>query len=295
MNVLVPGSFVNLTPSHFSMLNNVISVLGNQFNTNIMIHIFLIPHHPHNQQDTIEMLRCIPMITDVHIGKERKISCSFLNSHHVSCIIIFKNNFIEIEEKLPVIKQSKISGASSPFILLYSEEHPDIISSSFLFEHRFSPSEFSKEPVPRELIDSAIISANRAPSAGNLQAYKLVLVLKRDTISKVAEACHQDRVLTAHGLFIVLEDPDASSAKYRSRGASKYAQQDAAIACSHLQLALESFGITSRWIGAFKDDQIKSIIKTSYPVCGVLIFGYPCLKERKSKRRNINDYLTVIE
>ena len=195
---------------------------------------------------------------------------------------------ITIEDELPSVQ---------PFYLTFNFPHPDVSSAMSLFMNRFSPSEFTGEPISESILNNVIQAANRSPSAGNLQAYSVFLVLRQDLIQKISEFCSQPRVATASGLFVIVTEPSLSSIKYRSRGEKLYSIQDATIHCSHLQLALEEFGLHSRWIGAFREDDIKSLFRLQeQKVIAILIFGYPkSPPKHHSKRRNISSYLTIIK
>ena len=211
-------------------------------------------------------------------------------------IIDFSETFIP-KLKLPSITIEDQIPSISPFLLTFNSSHPDISSAISLFQDRYSPKEFTGETIPIEVLSKIVEAANRSPSAGNLQAYSVILVLNRDCIQKISKICHQQCVTTASGLFIVISEPDISAAKYKSRGRTFYSLQDATIHCSHLQLALEEFGLHSRWIGAFDDNAMKSLLNLDQQtVAAVLLFGYPKSSHtRISQRRKISDYVTVIK
>ena len=115
-------------------------------------------------------------------------------------------------------------------------------------------------------------------------------------MSDIADAAHhQEKIKLADGIFVFVMEKELSAAKYRSRGRTLYSLQDATIACTHLQLALESFGIQSRWIGAFRNEDMQNILGLNdKEVAGFLIYGYGIQSHHLSKRRSLDQYYSEI-
>lgn len=121
--------------------------------------------------------------------------------------------------------------------------------------------EWTREDVPDAVIARALALARLAPSAGNLQAYAVVVV--RDAGQRAAlaaAAAHQDFIARAPALLVFLADPGASARKYGARGAHLYAVQDATIACAYAQLLLEAEGVASCWVGAFSETGVARVV-----------------------------------
>lgn len=116
-----------------------------------------------------------------------------------------------------------------------------------------------------------------APSAGNLQAYEVVVVKSKEIIRNLFEAAlHQRVVGDAPVVLAFIAKPQESSEIYGKRGEQLYSIQDATIACTYAMLACEALGISSTWVGAFEDDKIKEILhceKDQKPVA-LLPIGY---------------------
>lgn len=161
-----------------------------------------------------------------------------------------------------------------------------------LIKARRSIRAFTKKEVEEEKIKHILEAANRSPSAGNLQAYEIVVVKDKARKKQLADAAlGQSPVAEVPVVLIFLASPNRSSAKYGKRGEELYCILDAAIATSYAQLAVTDLGLGCVWIGAFDDEKVKKIIKAPeylHPVA-ILPIGYPAEKPMPTPRRRIED------
>ena len=120
---------------------------------------------------------------------------------------------------------------------------------------------FQDREVSQEKLDTILRAANRAPSAGDLQAYSIVVVRKPEARQALAQAAvDQQFVAEAPVVLVFLADPKRSGEKYGHRGEGLYAIQDAAIACAYAQLAAHDVGLTACWVGAFRKKDVHEIV-----------------------------------
>ena len=130
-----------------------------------------------------------------------------------------------------------------------------------LVHRRHSVREFLPRPVSHAQITAVLEAARRAPSAGNLQAYRILVVEDRECRAEVAEAAGQQAFIAdAPVVLVFCADAAVSAAEYGTRGAELYAVQDATIACAYAQLAVAAVGLGCVWIGAFNEDAVRSAI-----------------------------------
>lgn len=136
--------------------------------------------------------------------------------------------------------------------------------SSFLqlVDQRVSVREFqSNIPIDDGIIVNALRVARLAPSAGNRQAYQVVVVDQVEQKRALAQAAlHQEWIANAPVVLVFLADEERSASKYHDRGRYLYAVQDATIAAAYTQLALEAAGLASCWVGAFYEDEVADIV-----------------------------------
>jgi len=158
-------------------------------------------------------------------------------------------------------------------------------------KNRHSIRAFQEKEVEPEKIEKILNAANSAPSAGNLQGYKICVVKDRQAREKIASAANQEFVAEAPVVLVFFADPDQSAQKYRSRGEKLYCLQDATIACSYAQLAVADLGLGSVWVGAFDEEAVSEAIESPRnlrPVA-ILPIGYPAEKLKIKTRRPLSE------
>lgn len=146
---------------------------------------------------------------------------------------------------------------------------------------------FQERKVEGPLLDRIVGAALSAPSAGNLQAYKIVVVEDRRARSALARAaCDQEFIAVAPVVLIFFADPAGSARRYGKRGADLYATQDATIACAYAQLAASALDLGSVWVGAFRDQEVRKAVGAPEDLMPVALLpiGYPREDPEKTSR-----------
>ncbi len=122
---------------------------------------------------------------------------------------------------------------------------------------RASVREYRPDKVEKELANFILDCASTAPSAGNREAWDVVVVESDDKKIAIAEAAYQQvHVGEAALLFVVCANYVRSMSRYSERGIL-YAIQDATIACTYMMLAVHSLGLVSCWVGAFLEEEVR--------------------------------------
>lgn len=142
---------------------------------------------------------------------------------------------------------------------------------------RRSIRKFKDRPVEWEKVSLILEAAKSAPTAGNLQNFKFILVTDKDKIKKLSEAClKQFWIQTANMIIVVVAEPQKAEQFYGARGERLYTVQNCAAAVQNILLTATSLGLGSCWVGAFDESEIKDILsipKESRPQAVVPI-GY---------------------
>ncbi len=159
--------------------------------------------------------------------------------------------------------------------------------------HRHSVRKYRKDmPVEREKLHAVLEMACAAPSAGDLQAYQIIVVSsqeERDALSRAAG--NQEFLSEAPICLIFCADPERSAQRYGERGKSLYTLQDTTIAAAYTQLAVVAAGMGSTWVGAFDEDEVKRIlnIEPGKKPVAMLSVGYPAEAPEPTPRRQLNE------
>jgi nitroreductase len=164
-----------------------------------------------------------------------------------------------------------------------------------VLKQRHSIRAFEDRAVEPDKLQQILEAANAAPSAGNLQAFEIVVVTDPALKQELSKSALNQPALTRAPLDLVfLQDPPRSAATYGSRGTQLYAIQDAAIACAHAQLTITALGLASVWVGAFYPDVIRRLIEAPEhlePVA-ILAVGYAAEASEQTGRRPLSELVS---
>jgi nitroreductase len=154
---------------------------------------------------------------------------------------------------------------------------------------------FQNRPIEDGKLHRIIEAVNLATSAGDLQAYEIVIV--RDSRRKKAlskAAWDQSFIAEAPVCLVFLAYPGRSSGKYGQRGSELYCLQDATIAATFAHLTATALGLGSTWVGAFDDDAVANAVdapKDKRPIA-ILPLGYPAEIPQLTPRRAVGEILS---
>jgi nitroreductase len=135
-------------------------------------------------------------------------------------------------------------------------------SSEFLgfLTSRSSVRDYTPETIASEEITYILACGSTAPSAGNLEAWDVVIVTDEDARLELKEAAfEQEHIGQAAVILVVCANYVRSMSRYGERGIL-YAVQDATIAGTYMMLAAHAKNLHSCWTGAFDEEEVKSIL-----------------------------------
>lgn len=151
---------------------------------------------------------------------------------------------------------------------------------------------YNAQPVEPEKLQRILEAANRAPSAGNLQAYEVYLVCDAKHRTALVQAAYDQEFLAqAPAVLVFCAHAARSAARYGKRGTDLYCVQDATIACTFAMLAATALGLSTVWVGAFDEDAVRQVIgapQAHRPVA-VLPIGYAAESPPIRPRRRLSD------
>ncbi len=166
-----------------------------------------------------------------------------------------------------------------------------------VLEKRHSVRDFSEKEIEQKKLQKVLEAVVKAPSAGNLQAYKIYVVRSKDAKEGlVPAALYQEFLSEASALLVFCADKARSLSKYAERGAELYAVQDATIAAAYSQLAATAEGLSCVWVGAFDPLEVSRIVNAApheVPVA-IIVLGYAKGKPLESGRRPIKEIVTEV-
>ncbi len=165
--------------------------------------------------------------------------------------------------------------------------------------HRHSVRQYQPERlVERNKLHAILEAACAAPSAGDLQSYRIVVVTEAERRRELSEASrHQTFIASAPVSLVFLADGARARAQYGERGANLFAVQDATIAASYAQLACVAAGLGSTWVGEFDDAAVRRVLEleASLAPVAILAMGYAAQVPEPTARRRLDEIVTHLD
>jgi len=126
---------------------------------------------------------------------------------------------------------------------------------------RRSIRKFKEDKVPFTLVSEVVNAGRLAPSCGNIQPWKFIVVSDLDKREAISEAClHQSWMAKAPVIIVICSEPVKVEKYYGLRGEKLYNIQNCAAAAENMLIAAHALGLGACWVGAFDEEKIISIL-----------------------------------
>lgn len=161
-----------------------------------------------------------------------------------------------------------------------------------VFSSRHSIRAFTDLSIPSDDLARILEAVNRAPSAGNRQAFDIYTVTQGESKNALMKAAYdQGFLVQAPVVLVFCATPARSAERYGQRGETLYCLQDATIACTYAMLAATALGLGTVWVGAFEEKAVAEIIRADpgHRPIAMLPIGYPNETPRIRPRRSLSE------
>ena len=162
-----------------------------------------------------------------------------------------------------------------------------------LIKARKSIRSYKLQEVEGEKLNYILNAFRKAPSAKNLQPWKLVVVKNKKIIKDLAIACNNQTFLEEAPILIAACAKEDEA--YGTMGGYMNSSPiDLAIALEHLVLAAAEQGLGTCWIGAFKEQLVKDILSIPADVRVVALtpVGYPSGEASIRSRKPLSEIVS---
>jgi len=162
---------------------------------------------------------------------------------------------------------------------------------------RSSVRQYQDREIESELLDSIRKRAVRAPSAGNVESWDIVVVRDPSVREFLADAAlNQEHVAHAPVVLVICSNYVRSMARYSERGIL-YALEEATIVATYLMLGAHAAGLSTCWTAGFDDEQVRDILKLPNHIRPVtlLTLGYGAEAAISPARRDLEEHLHLDE
>ena len=143
-----------------------------------------------------------------------------------------------------------------------------------LANDRYSVRKFADKEVEQEKIDKIIEAGIKAPTACNLQPFKIWVAESKDAKDKINKANPFPFVHQAPVLIVVGSKNEG--AWVRKYDGKNFADIDTSIVATHIMLAIHDLGLGTTWIGHFDDKLLKEQFEDmqGYNLIAIFPVGY---------------------
>ena len=135
---------------------------------------------------------------------------------------------------------------------------------------------YRPDPVPENVLKRVMNAARIAPSGGNRQPSRYIVVKDEMKKQALVPLCNGQRFIAQAPVIIVACGKEIQTNRGGYMGELSVIL-DVGIAVDHLTLAARAEGLGTCWIGSFKNNEIKSYldIPSPFQVVALTPLGYP--------------------
>ena len=151
---------------------------------------------------------------------------------------------------------------------------------------------FTDKPIELATIGGILEIAKEAPSSGNIQNWRLIIVTEKKIRAEIVNAClGQNWLHTAPAIIVVCADVNLTK-KYKKKS-DLCSIQNTSIIATYIMLKAAEVGLGTCWVDGFDDSRISSILRLPANIkpYALLPIGHPHPDEkyRSHKRIPINN------
>ena len=156
---------------------------------------------------------------------------------------------------------------------------------------RQSIRKFKDQIVPLDDVKHIIESGCKAPSAGNIQPWRFLILNDKEIIEKIT-APHLSYIKNICNIIVVSSNIGESHCRYPG---SDYHIMDVSMATQNMLLTIEDMKLGAVCVGAFNREYVKDILDLPpmwFPLL-LIPFGYPDETPLVTSRKNIDEIAYV--
>ena len=163
---------------------------------------------------------------------------------------------------------------------------------STAISQRKSMRAYKETDVEEDKLKKILEAARLSPSASNRQKWKFIVVKNKETRKKLAIAAFNQSFIGDAPVVIIACGTDAKTVMLCGQPAYTV---DVSIACAFMILQAYELGLGTCWIGAFKEDEVKKILKIpeSVRVVAMTPLGYPNQTPSQRSRKRLDQIVCL--
>ncbi len=151
---------------------------------------------------------------------------------------------------------------------------------------RHSTRKYTDKDVDMHDLAVLLEAARHAPSSGNLQPWRFIVVKDKHKREALAQACQKQYWMAKAPIHIVVcAETEKVVQLYGIRGDRLYAVQNCAAAIENMLLSATALGLSSCWVGYFDEEEMRDLLgipKRARPQA-IITIGYEEYEETVEK------------
>ncbi|MCE5322949.1 nitroreductase family protein [bacterium] len=158
-----------------------------------------------------------------------------------------------------------------------------------LIAKRYSVRAYTSKPVEDDKLQKVLDAARLAPTACNIQPFKLIVAKTRGRENELRKIYKADWFVQAPVIICGCTVP--SQAWVRNYDNKNHADIDLAIVMDHLILAATDLGLGTCWIAAFDPEAAREVLNIPDDLVPAIFtpLGYPADVPREKHRKTLDD------
>jgi nitroreductase len=165
-------------------------------------------------------------------------------------------------------------------------------------KQRRSIRSFMHNPVPHDQLEKVLQAATWAPSAGNWQPWRFIVVIREELRRGLVKvASDQDFLCEAPAVIVVCAEPSRAEQTYGDRARELYCLQDTSAAIMNLMLIAHALGLGTCWVGDFNEAGVRKLlnIPEQFRPVALVPIGYPNETPNSRWRRPLREVVEYVE
>jgi nitroreductase len=159
---------------------------------------------------------------------------------------------------------------------------------SDVIKQRYSTRAYSSKPVEEIKLKAVLEAARLAPTAANLQPFKLIVIQTKDHEKELKQIYNRAWFTQAPLVICAVGLHQEAWTRYDGK---KYTFVDVAIAMDHLILTAASLGLGTCWIAAFNPEAAREFLGLPDEVEPIIFtpLGYPADRPKEKDRKPLSE------
>jgi len=152
--------------------------------------------------------------------------------------------------------------------------------------NRRSIRRYDQKEIPKDVLDKILEAGRQAPSAVNRQPWHFVVLTDYEIKKELSKGLFNRNIKNSPVTVV-----GCASTGLLDR---RWSIVDTSIALQNMVIAAWAMGVGSCWIGDFKENKVKKLLKipSKWKVVALVSFGYPAQKPKPRRKKPLEEIVS---